>query len=109
MKEDKIDPMRSTIKEIINLGKKKDQLETEIYDRIKKAYPIDRVFLFYKGKSCITARVIDHESFKGDRIKIENCDTNKEYWIGVNWVLAGDLSNKYPSEDGIFNEQNIKG
>jgi hypothetical protein len=67
------------------LREKRLKLDLKICDAIKKAFPVNSEVNFKKGNAEISAIVRQHSD--GDRVKIENVYTNKQYWIDAYWLL----------------------
>jgi hypothetical protein len=70
---------------LLELKEKERELSLHIDSVIKKAFLLDSEVCFKKGNAEICAVVKQHSN--GDRVKIENVHTNKQYWIDAYWLL----------------------
>ena len=66
------------------LNSQKWGIEKEFSKEIKKTFPKRSRVEFEQGNGIISATIIDRS---GDRVKIKNLRTDKEYWIDAYWLI----------------------
>ena len=60
-------------------------LSVDIYETMKRAFPVDSCVTFKKWGHVINAQIIAHNNY-GERIFVRS-ETGKQYWIDLFWLL----------------------
>lgn len=75
---------REDVKRLREMRRRILALEKDFEGEVRKAFPVGSEVYFRKGRGEVNAEVL---AFGYDRLRVRNIQTDKEYWVGLHFIL----------------------
>jgi hypothetical protein len=77
---------REDLKRLREMRRRIGDLERDFEAEVRRVFSAGSEVDFQKGRGEVNAEVLD-VGYGGDRLKVRNYRTGKEYWVGIHFIL----------------------